>query len=111
MRRERPDHTLQATALVHEAYLRLVAQRGQTFENRAHFYATAARLMRQILVDHARGHQAAKRGGGAAHVDLDSAPEVAATPQPFLLDLDRALTRLGEQGPRQAQVVEMRYFA
>ncbi|HXE30927.1 MAG TPA: ECF-type sigma factor, partial [Terriglobales bacterium] len=107
MRRERSDHTLQTTALVHEAYLRLVGQGQQSYMNRAQFFGFAARLMRQILVDHARARLADKRGGGAVHVELDEAPELGTSPR-FLLGLDQALSRLAMQGPRQAQIVEMR---
>lgn len=111
MRRERSGHTLQPTALVHEAYLRLVAQPGQSFQNRAHFFGIAAHLMRQILVDHARARLAAKRGGDAERIEFDE--ELVEGPQQpaFLLELDQALARLAELSPRQAQVVEMRYFA
>ncbi len=111
MRRERVGHTLQPTALVHEAYLRLVAQPGQTFQNKTHFFGIAAHLMRQILVDHARARLAAKRGGGAEEVAFDE--ELIQGPQrpSFLLELDQALARLAALSPRQAQVVEMRYFA
>lgn len=111
MRRERPGHTLQSTALVHEAYLKLLGQRDQTFQNRSHFFGVAAHLMRQILVDHARASLAAKRGRGATHVDLDQVPQLTAAPQPFLLGLDQALGRLAGRSRRQCQVVELRFFA
>jgi RNA polymerase sigma-70 factor (ECF subfamily) len=110
MRRESPQHTLQSTALVHEAYLRLLGQRRRVYKNRGHFYAVAAHLMRQILVDHARARRAQKRGGGAVACDLDAVPALGAERPAFLLALDEALRRLAERSPRQMQVVEMRYF-
>lgn len=110
MQAERADHTLSPTALVHEAYLRLAGAEEQ-FEDRSHFLAVAARAMRRILVDHARGRRAAKRGGGegAAHVDSLDAP--AASSDEELLLLNEALERLAELSPRQGRVVELRYFA
>jgi RNA polymerase sigma factor (TIGR02999 family) len=110
--RERREHTLQATDLVHEAYLKLVDQRSVDWRNRAHFFAVAARLMRRVLVDHARARLAQKRGGGAAHVDFDETltlgtPDADVT----LLALDGALTELGALDARQARTVELRYFA
>ena len=110
LRRERRDHTLQPTALVHEAYLRLVGQTRVSWQNRAHFFGVAAEMMRRILVDHARKHQAAKRSGGAMKVAWDE--RIGAT-QPVdceLLLLDQALTELAARDSRQAQVVELRYF-
>ena len=110
MRRERRDHTLQPTALVHEAYLRLIGQAGVSWQNRAHFFGLAAEMMRRILVDHARKHQAAKRPGAALRVAWDE--RVGATP-PLdceLLLLDQALAELAARDPRQARVVELRYF-
>lgn len=110
MRQERPDHTLQPTALVHEAYLRLVGQRGRNWQNRAHFFAVAAQLMRTILVDHARANLAQKRGGRHVHLQLEDAPTVA-TPRPeTFLALDEALARLGAMDERAARVVELRWF-
>jgi RNA polymerase sigma factor (TIGR02999 family) len=109
--RERPDHTLQPTALVNEAYLRLVGQDRLTWQNRAHFFGVAAQMMRRILVDHARERRAAKRPGAAMRVTFDD--HIAAT-QPRdcdLLQLDRALTDLSRVDPRQASIVELRYFA
>jgi RNA polymerase sigma factor (TIGR02999 family) len=106
---ERPGHTLQSTALVHEAYLRLVEQSPAQVENRAHFFGIAAHLMRQILVDHARARAAAKRGGGCT-VTLDDSAYV---PQPTDLDLvalDDALNELARLDPQQARLVELRYF-
>ena len=111
MARERPGHTLQATALVHEAYLRLVDQDQADWKNRAHFYGAAANVMRRILVDHARARRAQKRGGETPHVALDESAGVSAEPMDELLRLDAALTRLGERSQRQVRVVELRYFA
>ena len=111
MARERPDHTLQTTALVHEAYLRLVQQRNQTWNNRAHFYGAAAGIMRRILVDHARARYTAKRGGRADRVSLHDTTGLAGDHSDGLLRLDSALTRLAERSPRQVRVVELRFFA
>ena len=110
MRRERPDHTLQSTALVHEAYIRLSDQRNVSWQNRAHFFAVAARLMRRILVDHARARLARKRGSRTDLMPLDKA--FAFTPERSneLLALDEVLNRLGEKDPRTLQVVELRFF-
>jgi RNA polymerase sigma factor (TIGR02999 family) len=109
--RERSDHTLQPTALVHEAYLRLVGQEQVDWQDRAHFFAIAAKLMRQILIDHARRHGSAKRGGGREPVSLEVVGEVAGqAPAADLLALDEALTRLARFDPAAAQVVELRYF-
>ena len=108
LRRERPDHTLQTTALVHEAFLRLVDQRGVDWRDRTHFFGLAASMMRRVLVDHARARAASKRSAPDAppqEVDETAARDVE------LLDLDRALSALTESHPRQARVVEMRYFA
>ncbi len=108
--RERPDHTLSTTALVHEAYVRLADQTQLTWEDRAHFCAIAARAMRQILVDFARKRKAEKRGGGAERLRLDE-NELAVTIQStMVLDLDEALTRLGQIDERMASVVESRFF-
>jgi RNA polymerase sigma factor (TIGR02999 family) len=112
VRRERSGHTLQPTALVHEAFLKLVDQREVTWQNRSHFFAVASSAMRRILVDYARTHRRAKRGGGrpmdlltesiaAAAVEIDQVDVIA---------LDNALTRLGERDARQAHIVELRYF-
>lgn len=109
MRRERPDHTLQPTALVHEAYLRLIDQQRVRWRNRAHFFAIAAQAMRRILVDHARRHQARKRGSGQ-RVPLDEARAVPSLPEMDLVALDEALTRLAEFDPRQSRIVELRFF-
>jgi RNA polymerase sigma factor (TIGR02999 family) len=111
LQRERSDHTLQSTGLVHEAYLRLVGQNAPQWENRAHFFGVAARLMRQILVDHARSHNAAKRGGGDCKVALD---ETIFLPQKVNLDLvqlDDALKELAKLDERQSRIVELRFFA
>ena len=111
LRRERPGHTLQTTALINEAYLRLVDQKNVRWQNRAHFFAVAARMMRRILVDHARSHRRAKRGGSAARLPLEEALAVAAEKSSVdLLALDEALERLAAVDARQGQVVELRYF-
>jgi RNA polymerase sigma factor (TIGR02999 family) len=110
MSRERPDHTLQTTALVHEAYLRLVDQTHVRWQNRAHFFGIAANLMRQILVNHALRHRAAKRGGAAYKLTLDEAVAVSEEPDVDLLALDEALTRLAALDARQARIVELRFF-
>jgi len=111
MQEERPSHTLQATALVHEAYLRLVDVKSADWQSRAHFFGVAARAMRQVLVDHARQRAAAKRGGGQRHVALDSLVGLAAFNEIDLLALDHILTRLHEMDERMARVVEYRVFA
>ncbi len=107
---ERPDHTLQATALVHEAYIRLVDSDRIKLRNRAHFFALAAQAIRRILVDHARHHNRRKRGGGRGKVSLDDAPTLSVESDVNILALDEALQRLAEAEPRCAQVVEMRFF-
>jgi RNA polymerase sigma factor (TIGR02999 family) len=108
--RERLDHTLQPTALINEVYLRLVGSELPEWQNRAHFFAIASRVMRRILVEHARRHAAGKRGSGAEHVDLDDV--VVATPSgpDDLLALDEALSRLMSIDERKCRIVEMRYF-
>lgn len=111
MRRERPDHTLQPTALVHEAYLKLVEQRAVNWQNRAHFFGVAAQLMRRILIDHARGHLRQKRGGEIQKVSLDEALAFSDQQAEEVLALDESLQRLARLDPRQARVVEMRFFA
>lgn len=113
LRRERVDHTLQATALINEAYMKLVDQRSLNFEDRTHFFAISARLMRQILVDHARAKHRAKRGGtDAVKVDLDEAVHVGANePNVDLIALDDALGRLAKVDDQQARLVELRYFS
>lgn len=110
MRREREDHTLQATALVHEAYLKLVEQRSVNWENRAHFFGIAAQLMRRILVDHARGHLRQKRGGEQMHVPIDEAFVFAEQQADEVLAVDNSLEILAKIDPRQARVVELRFF-
>jgi RNA polymerase sigma factor (TIGR02999 family) len=109
LRRERPDHTLQATALVHEAYMRLVDQREVAWQNRAHFFGIAAQIMRRILVDHARMQKAEKRGSGEIPIVLDEKLDVPDQQLDFVA-LDDALKALGELDPRQARLVELRYF-
>ena len=110
LRRERSDHTLQATALVNEAFLRLVDQRAVQWENRAHFFGIAAQMMRRILVDHARAHGAAKRGDGQAPLALDEALVAAPSSNVDVLALDEGLTRLAALDPQPARVVELRFF-
>jgi RNA polymerase sigma-70 factor (ECF subfamily) len=110
MGRERPGHTLQATALVNEAYLRLVAVNRVRWQNRAHFFAMAARVMRRILVDSARARGNDRRGGSARKVSFDDALLVANEPQQDLVALDEALTALEAVYPRKSQVVELRFF-
>jgi RNA polymerase sigma factor (TIGR02999 family) len=110
MQHERPDHLLQTTALVHEAYLRLVGVTRVRWEDRAHFFAVAAQVMRRVLVDTARGRDAQKRGGGLPLLPLDAVEPRQAPPPVDVLDLDRALHALARAYPRQARVVELRYF-
>ena len=110
LRRERSDHTLQPTALVHEAFLRLMGQDRVAWQNRAHFFAMAAQMMRRILVDHARGHQAAKRPDAGVKVMLDDRIGAAQPRDWELVDLDEALVELTRMDPRQGQIVELRYF-
>lgn len=110
MRRERPDHTLQATALVNEVYLRMIAVNQVQWQNRAHFFAIAARVMRQILVDFARRRRASQRGGAGHQVALDEALVPSPVRHPDLVALDEALKRLELVHPRKSQVVELRYF-
>ncbi len=107
---ERAGHTLQTTALVHEAYVRLVDDTRVTRKGRAYFFGAAAQAMRQVLVDHARRHAAKKRGGGARPVSLDAATLAVDEIADELLDLDRALEELAGQNPRHARVVECRFF-
>ena len=110
LRRERPGHTLQATALVHEAYMKLAGQQDPHWENRGHFFAMAAQIMRRILTDHARHHRAQRRGDGKANLNIDLVVVIGEAPSDQIDDLDEALTRLAAFAPRQAQVVEMRFF-
>jgi RNA polymerase sigma factor (TIGR02999 family) len=110
LRRERSDHTLQSTALVHEAYLRLAGGDAPNWQNRAHFFGVAAHIMRQVLVEHARAHGAAKRGGSSCKLVLD---EAVAFPQQIDVDvvaLDRALGELSELDAQQGRIVELRFF-
>ena len=111
MARERPGHTLQTTALVHEAYLRLVDQRRTDWKNRAYFYGAAASVMRRILVDHARAKHTAKRGGHPDWVPIEAEPAAWGGQPDELIRLDSALTRLSQQSPRQVRIVELRFFA
>jgi RNA polymerase sigma factor (TIGR02999 family) len=110
MRRERPDHTLQTTALINEAYLQLVDIRNVHWQNRAHFFALCARLMRRILVDFARTRNYAKRGGGARPLSLDESPAVSPARSTDLVAVDEALNALTKIDDRKAQVVELRFF-
>lgn len=110
MSKERPGHTLQTTVLVHDAYLQLADDTHPQWQNRAHFFAVAAQLMRRIMVDHARARQALKRGGGALKVTLDEGALVAESRAVELLALDEALEKLARFDARKAEVVEMRYF-
>jgi RNA polymerase sigma factor (TIGR02999 family) len=107
---ERSEHTLQPTALVHEAYLKLAGQNPIDWQNKAHFIALAAQVMRHILVDHARGKQRAKRGGGEVSVSMDEALDLSRPSEPGLVELDEALNTLARQDERKCRVVELRYF-
>jgi RNA polymerase sigma factor (TIGR02999 family) len=109
MRRERPGHSLQATALVNEAWMRLVDYKRMQWQDRAHFFAVSAQLMRRILVEHARRHNV-KRGGGVQHVPLDEAVVISADRATDIVALDDAMNALARFDPRKVQVVEMRYF-
>jgi RNA polymerase sigma factor (TIGR02999 family) len=111
LRREAHDHTLQPTALVNEAYIRLVGQREVAWQNRSHFFGVAASLMRRILVDHARARRAEKRAGGLSRVTLDDAHIPAAERDVDLVELDDALADLAVKDPKLARLVELRYFA
>jgi RNA polymerase sigma factor (TIGR02999 family) len=110
LQRERSDHTLQPTALVHEAFMRLLGQKCVAWQNRAHFFGIAAQMMRRILVDHARECQAAKRPPLGKRVEFDEGSAVAMPPDVEVLMLDAALQQLASAQPRQAQIVELRYF-
>jgi RNA polymerase sigma factor (TIGR02999 family) len=109
--RERTDHTLQSTALVHEAYLRLAGQNSPQWQNRAHFFGIAAHVMRQILVEYARGRGAAKRGGQAVTLTLDDAASYLQQTEVDVVALDKALAELSELDPQQGRIVELRFFA
>ena len=111
MRREKVEHTLQATALVNEAYVRLIDWKNVQWQNRGHFFGVAAQVMRRILVDYARSRCYDKRGGGARPMTLDEAPPVTDDKLAVLLEIDQALDRLAALDARRAQVVELRYFA
>lgn len=109
-RGQQPGHTLQPTALVHEAYLKLMGQGQRTFENRLHFFAVMSMAMRQVLVNHAEAHLAAKRGGGKVNVPLEEAEAAALREANEVVDLHEALKLLAQANPRQSRVVELRYF-
>ncbi len=111
LRRERTGHTLQPTALVNEAYLKLVGQKSAKWQNRAHFFAISAQLMRRILVDHARRHQAVKRGGtDQQRLSITTAEELATQPAIDLLALNEALDELAKMDPQQSRIVELKFF-
>ena len=110
LKRRGTSQTLQTTAVVHEAYLRLVGDRGRQWENRTHFFGVAAKAMRQILVDYARASSAAKRGGEQKAIELNDDLVISDEPMPQVVALDEALTALAELHPRQSQVVELRFF-
>lgn len=111
LRRERPNHTLQSTALVHEAFMRLMNQQDVHWQNRAHFYGIAAQMIRRILVDYARSQHAEKRGAGAIKLELDEALAVPQQAGLDLVELNDALDRLAAFDPRQSRIVELRFFA
>jgi RNA polymerase sigma factor (TIGR02999 family) len=112
MRRERPGHTLQSTAVVHEAYLRLMGEQDLDWQNRAHFFAIAAKTMRRVLLDYARQRRAGKRGGERAQkVDLEAALLIADDKLDDVVAMDELLGRLQEMDPQQARIVELRFFA
>ena len=110
MSRERKGHTLQTTALINEAYVRLVDQKNVQWANRSHFFAISAQIMRRILIDHARRYGYAKRGGGAKQVSLEEVAAIVPEQGRELIRLDEALKSLAERDPRRSQVVELRYF-
>lgn len=110
MARERPDHTLVPTALVHEAFMRLFGEKLPSWENRAHFFGAAAQAMRRVLVDHARKHQAQKRGGGRKRVTLDENVSTSDVATDEVLEVDAALKKLSELDPRKGKLVELRFF-
>lgn len=110
LNRERPGHTLQTTALVHEAYLRLIDQKDARWQNRSHFFAIAAQAMRRILIDSARRHAAIKRGGPQEKLSLDEVADVSLEPNNKLLALDEAINALAAIDPEQSRIVELRYF-
>jgi RNA polymerase sigma-70 factor, ECF subfamily len=110
MQRENPAHTLQTSALINEAYVRLVNQQGVEWQNRSHFFAVAAQAMRHILIDHARKHHVIRRGGGLLRVSLDETAVASQARASEFLALDEALTKLALVDPRKSQIVEMRFF-
>jgi RNA polymerase sigma-70 factor, ECF subfamily len=111
LRQERPGHTLQTTALIHEAYLRLIDQKSVRWQNRAQFFGIAAQLMRRILVDHARAKHRVKRGGSVVRVTLTDATSVTRDADLDLVEIDQALSRLAEIDPQQSKIVELRFFS
>jgi RNA polymerase sigma factor (TIGR02999 family) len=111
LRKERADHTLQSTALVHEAYLRLAGQNAPQWQNRAHFFGIAAHIMRQILVEYARGRNTDKRGGNAVTLTLDDAVAISQGMNTDVVALDKALTELSDLDAQQGRIVELRFFA
>jgi len=111
MSREQQGHTLQPTALLHEAYLRLIEVKNLDWVSRGHFYAVAAKVMRRVLISHARSRQAKKRGGELRRIDLDHAPILTNERDPILIALDSALSRLELESPRAYRLVELRFFA
>ena len=110
MRKEGVGHTLQTTALINEAYLKLINQKDQAWQNRTHFFAVASKVMRHILLDYARTRSRDKRGGGAVHVEFNDAANISAERSDEIIALDEALTRLAEIDPLKSQIVEMRHF-
>ena len=111
LRRERPDHTLQSAALVNEAYLRLVDQTQTRWQNKAHFYGIAAQMMRRVLADHARSHNAVKRGAGMPELELNESVAQAQSRSVDVLDLEEALQKLEKLDPQQGRIVELRFFS
>ena len=110
LRRERPDHTLQATALVHEAYLRLIDQHSVTWQSRAHFLGIAAQMMRRVLVNHAVARKASKRGGASQKITLEESVRMGVQREVDLISLDHALKELEDLDSRQSRIVELRFF-
>lgn len=110
LRRERPSHTLQPTALVHEAYVKLIGAEQPDYRSRSHFFGVAAHVMRQILIDHARKRNAGRRGGGQKHFSLDEAADAAGERPTTMIAIDDALAALERKDPRKAKLIEMRFF-
>ncbi len=108
--RERPDHTLQPTALVHEAYIRLLGKEGLHYRGRAQFFSLMSKVMRQVLVDHGKARRAAKRGGGHSRVVLDDVVSLFGAPSIDIVALDEALSKLDQLDPQQGRIVELRFF-